>query len=1082
MSTALYRRYRPDDFADVIGQEHVTDPLMAALEKNRVNHAYLFSGPRGCGKTTSARILARCLNCVHGPTAHPCGECDSCRDLQRGGPGSLDVIEIDAASHGGVDDARDLRERATFAPVRDRYKIFIIDEAHMVTSAGFNALLKIVEEPPEHIKFIFATTEPDKVIGTIRSRTHHYPFRLVPPEPLMAYLQELCDAENVEVAPGVLSLVARAGGGSVRDSLSVLDQLMAGAGEEGLDYELAVNLLGYTHSALLDDVVDALAAHDSATVFNVVDRVIQTGHDPRRFVEDLLERFRDLIIVKAMPDEASHIIRGLPEDQLARMRQQANVLGASELSRNADTTNKALTDMTGATSPRLHLELLSARLLLPASDHSERGMAARVDRIERHLNFASAEETPVRGSQAGARSGIEQQASAAVRGSSRPAERPRAAEQPQRSQSAAPQPEPTRTTAAPMPGVAAAPAPAASMPQAASPTPEEASNPAASMPPVPSSPAQSSVPETPQAPRNTPAASPDWGNTWGALEDEPAAPVRQPELPQQQQRPRSEQPRQSQTPPVQGPPAQTRTTQQRPEQAQPVQSRPDQSQPQQEPPAQRGRPQSNPAQSGGTGSVEMFRRAWPEIMNRLSEVRRAVWMAVEPNATVAGFDGQTLTIAFSNEGAFNNFRGREANAELLQRCIQDVLGVGVSIVAVSGGAAPAGGSGPKDRGREAPAQRPQEHVARPTNTPTSAPAAPRSGTAAVTPGAPADSLPRTTQEAPAVAPGQSTPQRSAAPAQRAAERPAPERPAPERREPGRPASAERPAQAERQAPAQRPARAERRTPVERQTPVVAEPTPPVGDAPSQFIEDAWQAAPDIEPWDPDGDPWAGVDGGDWEETPSNRSGESSEASAVVPEIEKSAPQVSAPATAPTATAPAAAKPATAAPAAAPAPARTQTSTATQNPVAPAPGGSAAPAAPVAPTPGASTGRPVAPPPVPQDTNNWGWESHREAMAEEPPVADEPKNEASEVPMSQRIAAKLAQEPAAANPTVPDLPRQAMPPARAKDNGVESAFVDDVPSDEDIMIEDSMLVGRAAVERVLDGKLIEARNLDGTPII
>ncbi|WP_230010959.1 DNA polymerase III subunit gamma and tau, partial [Microbacterium sp. Bi128] len=388
VTTALYRRYRPDSFADVIGQEHVTEPLMTALRKNRVNHAYLFSGPRGCGKTTSARILARCLNCAEGPTDTPCGKCPSCVELARGGSGSLDVIEIDAASHGGVDDARDLRERATYAPVRDRYKIFIIDEAHMVTSAGFNALLKIVEEPPEHIKFIFATTEPDKVIGTIRSRTHHYPFRLVPPEPLMAYLELLCTQENVPVAPGVLSLVIRAGGGSVRDSLSVLDQLMAGAGPNGLDYELAVALLGYTHASLLDDVVEAVAASDAATVFRAVDRVIQTGHDPRRFVEDLLERFRDLIIVQAMPESAQSILRGMPADQIARLQNQAHNLGAAELSRAADVTNTALTDMTGATSPRLHLELLCARILLPSSEQTERGIAARIDRVERRLNYA----------------------------------------------------------------------------------------------------------------------------------------------------------------------------------------------------------------------------------------------------------------------------------------------------------------------------------------------------------------------------------------------------------------------------------------------------------------------------------------------------------------------------------------------------------------------------------------------------------------------------------------------------------------------------------------------------------------------
>ncbi|WP_129358686.1 DNA polymerase III subunit gamma and tau [Rothia uropygioeca] len=389
MSTALYRRYRPETFEDVIGQEHVTNPLMTALQKNRVNHAYLFSGPRGCGKTTSARILARCLNCAEGPTARPCGKCESCVDLARDGAGSLDVIEMDAASHGGVDHARDLRERATFAPVRDRYKIFIIDEAHMVTREGFNALLKIVEEPPEHIKFIFATTEPNKVLGTIRSRTHHYPFRLVAPEVLRGYLNHLCDKESIQVEQGVLPLVVRAGGGSVRDSLSVLDQLMAGASESGITYDLAVALLGFTHAELLDGVVDAFAAGDSPAVFHAVDRVVQTGQDPRRFVEDLLERFRDLIIVKAVPESAAQILHGMSEDQIDRMRGQATQLGASELSRAADIANTALTEMTGATSPQLHLELLCARILLPTADDTSRGVNARVDRLERRINFGS---------------------------------------------------------------------------------------------------------------------------------------------------------------------------------------------------------------------------------------------------------------------------------------------------------------------------------------------------------------------------------------------------------------------------------------------------------------------------------------------------------------------------------------------------------------------------------------------------------------------------------------------------------------------------------------------------------------------
>ena len=364
MVTALYRRYRPETFAELIGQSQVTDPLRTALRTDRVGHAYLFSGPRGCGKTTSARILARCLNCAEGPTDTPCGVCPSCVELGRDGGGSLDVVEIDAASHGGVDDARDLRERAVFAPARDRFKIFIIDEAHMVTSGGFNALLKIVEEPPEHIKFIFATTEPEKVIGTIRSRTHHYPFRLVPPAQLMDYVAQLCASEGVTVEPGVLPLVVRAGGGSVRDTLSILDQLIAGSESTTVGYERAVALLGYTHGELLDEVVDALAARDAAAVFGAIDRVVQTGQDPRRFVEDLLERLRDLIIVAASPTGAAALLRGVPQDQLDRMAIQAESIGAAELSRSADVANAALTEMSGATSPRLHLELLAARLLL----------------------------------------------------------------------------------------------------------------------------------------------------------------------------------------------------------------------------------------------------------------------------------------------------------------------------------------------------------------------------------------------------------------------------------------------------------------------------------------------------------------------------------------------------------------------------------------------------------------------------------------------------------------------------------------------------------------------------------------------
>jgi DNA polymerase-3 subunit gamma/tau len=390
VALALYRKYRPAKFAEVVGQEHVTEPLSTALAAGRINHAYLFSGPRGCGKTSSARILARSLNCELGPTPDPCGVCPSCTSLAPGGPGNIDVTELDAASHGGVDDTRELRDRAFFAPAESRYRVFIVDEAHMITTQGFNALLKIVEEPPEHLVFVFATTEPDKVLPTIRSRTHHYPFRLIPPSTLRKLLEHICAEEGAIVAPAVFPLVIRAGGGSARDSLSVLDQLLAGAGPEGVTYERAVALLGVTDVALIDDVVDALAANDRAAVFEAVDRLVEAGHDPRRFAADLLQRLRDLTLLQAVPEAAE---RGLVEaaaDELARMIEQAGKLGQATLARYSEIVHTGLTEMRGATAPRLLLELLCARMLLPAATVAEPGLLERLERLERRNAITAA--------------------------------------------------------------------------------------------------------------------------------------------------------------------------------------------------------------------------------------------------------------------------------------------------------------------------------------------------------------------------------------------------------------------------------------------------------------------------------------------------------------------------------------------------------------------------------------------------------------------------------------------------------------------------------------------------------------------
>ncbi|MBV1779315.1 DNA polymerase III subunit gamma and tau [Paeniglutamicibacter sp. ABSL32-1] len=1168
MSTALYRRYRPDNFADVIGQEHVTTPLMTALEKNRVNHAYLFSGPRGCGKTTSARILARCLNCAQGPTPTPCGTCPSCIELASGGPGSLDVIEIDAASHGGVDDARDLRERATFAPVRDRYKIFIIDEAHMVTSAGFNALLKIVEEPPEHIKFIFATTEPDKVIGTIRSRTHHYPFRLVPPEPLIKYLEYLCTAEGVEVAPGVLSLVIRAGGGSVRDSLSVLDQLIAGAGPNGLDYELAVSLLGYTHASLLDDVVDALGAGDAATVFAAVDRVVQTGHDPRRFVEDLLERFRDLIIVRAVPENASQIIRGLPEDQLQRMHAQAAGLGQAELSRWADVTNAGLTEMTGATSPRLHLELLCARLLLPASDATERGFNARMDRVERRLAYAGDDLPPAtsgdgeyaHGGSPGA-SGFEGenagQGAAAVREALRAARAQKEGGAPEAP--SAPEAVPAASTAhEPEAAQASEPAPE---PALAEPEVAEASVPAATTP-------STAVEETPSVEEST-GHSADWGGTWGPVPDAPVNPVTEPVSPaqgspvqppanvppfsilpdraaeaevepaapatepapiqqnqamadfarkvkeeqaakeraaaeqaaaqraaqekaeaeqraaqeraaqeraaaeqraaQQQQaaaRPQhaqqyaaqqQNQPPQQQAPGQQGqqPPVQARQQGQTQGQMPPQQQAPRQQQP---PAAQPQQGQAPAAHSGGTGSVEMFRRAWPDILEELKSNKKFVWMMVAPNASVTGFDGRTLTVSFAHSGALTAFTARQENVAILGQSINKVLGVNVELAIAAGGSAPAGGSGPKVDRRPEPAvtngpaeTAPLQHTA---PSPSSAPASTQPGhgsaplPATVTDAAPPASRPEPVAPAPLAEP--------------AAPRPAAPRPVVHQAPPQAAAQPAAPRPAVRQESARPPAEIVRREPATE--PPVQVPAPSDED-PGFGPEPTW----DSEPWD-DG-------GGDWDAS-----------SVPVPDWEADLGTSTA-------------EPARDAGPAAPAPAsgevpRPAAPAAPKGYVAPAPSLGAADR-PVAPRPGASAatwGMPV-PAPVAETVEVSGAPAGPVAGANGGKLSRYQRlmNRAAGITGQgpSPVPAPIATDPAAGawgNPDdAPDFarPRPAAPeensrapePARA----VELDDTEFVPSDDDIAIEDSSLIGVPAIERILNGRIIEERDAAGNVI-
>ncbi|MFF1403183.1 DNA polymerase III subunit gamma and tau [Streptomyces sp. NPDC058294] len=657
-SLALYRRYRPETFAEVIGQEHVTDPLQQALRNNRVNHAYLFSGPRGCGKTTSARILARCLNCEQGPTPTPCGTCQSCQDLARNGPGSIDVIEIDAASHGGVDDARDLREKAFFGPAGSRYKIYIIDEAHMVTSAGFNALLKVVEEPPEHLKFIFATTEPEKVIGTIRSRTHHYPFRLVPPGTLREYLAEVCRREDIPVADGVLPLVVRAGAGSVRDSMSVMDQLLAGAGTEGVTYAMATSLLGYTDSSLLDSVVEAFATGDGAAAFEVVDHVIEGGNDPRRFVADLLERLRDLVILAAVPDALEKGLIDAPADVLERMRAQAGTFGAAELSRAADLVNEGLTEMRGATSPRLQLELICARVLLPAAYGDQRSLMARLDRIERGVQFSGGAGAPAMGYAPGPEAhGSALAGAGAGAVAVPPGGGPAAARAAVRGGGPGAPADPVAADGPPVTAAPTAPAPAPAPAPTPAPTPTPTPAPAAVSAPAAQAPA---APPAAPAPGAWPTAATAGGGRRPGGWPTAAAPA--------------------EGGPGQGPgPAAPAQPQPQPSQAAPAPAAP------------------APAPAGGPDP----RSLWPNILEAVKNRRRFTWILLSQNAQVTGFDGTTLQLGFVNAGARDNFAG-SGSEDVLRQALTEQFNVHWKIEAVvdpsGGGSAPAAPGGPSGYG------------------------------------------------------------------------------------------------------------------------------------------------------------------------------------------------------------------------------------------------------------------------------------------------------------------------------------------------------------------------------------------------
>ena len=694
-SLALYRKYRPATFAQVRGQEHVTEPLRQALRSGRINHAYLFSGPRGCGKTSSARILARSLNCVNGPTPDPCGVCDSCVALAPSGPGSIDVIEIDAASHGGVDDARDLRERAFYSPVAGRYKIYIIDEAHMVTQQGFNALLKLVEEPPPHLKFIFATTEPDKVIPTIRSRTHHYPFRLMPPSVMRELTEEILNSEHVPFDPAVLPLVVRAGGGSARDTLSILDQLLAGSDEAGIKYDRAVALLGFTDASLLDEIVDAFAARDGAAVFRAVNRVIEGGHEPRRFATDMLDRFRDLIVLASVPDAISTGLLDVPPDRADALKGQAERYGLASLTRAADLVATGLDQMRGATSPRLLLELMCAQVLLPAAATDERSLLARLERLEAGAPAVSA---------SGPAAARQENQEYSERDRLTPPAHPSPARGPAQG-SGQPAAHQQPAPGGEQQGPASPASPMASRPGQRSRRGQRRHRPLPRLRPLPKPMALPRRPPRHWAlPRRRgarrPGSSREGTGRQGESRGKPRLRSRRPALPRSPEgrvsqaarsvrrlfrRLRPERPPRRSALPL---PSRTPRALQAPAGA-----------------------QAAPAAQRGTVNVDVLRQAWPNVVEAIKAKGRVAAIMVG-NASVASFDEGVLTLRFPRQGDVKGFQGSKYE-DLLKQALNAMFGINVVIRAITGGGdapspgrRPGPGPGPGPAPAAPPAQSP----------------------------------------------------------------------------------------------------------------------------------------------------------------------------------------------------------------------------------------------------------------------------------------------------------------------------------------------------------------------------------------